>query len=69
MPEPIILPTTFNVELIVVELLNVVDPDTFNDDLHVVILFNVVFPEIFKVEKNVEGLLKLTNEGGFNIEL
>jgi hypothetical protein len=44
-------------------------PTTFNDDKNVAALFNVVVPEIFKVETNVEGLLKLTNEGGFNIEL
>ncbi len=59
MPEPKILPTTFNDELIVVELLIVVNPDTFNDDLHVVMFFNAVFPEIFKAEINVEGSLKL----------
>jgi hypothetical protein len=35
----------------------------------VVALFNVVLPETFKVDTNVEGLLKLTNVGGFNIEL
>ncbi len=51
MPEPIILPTIFNEELIVVALFNVVDPETF------------------KVDTNVEGLLKLVNEGGFNIAL
>jgi hypothetical protein len=32
-------------------------------------LFNVAFPDIFNVDINVEGLLKLTNKGGFNIEL
>jgi hypothetical protein len=32
--------------------------------MHVVALFNVVFPEIFNVDKNVEGLLKPTIEGG-----
>jgi hypothetical protein len=32
-------------------------------------LFNVVLPEIFKVDPNVEGLLKLTNDGGFKIAL
>jgi hypothetical protein len=35
----------------------------------VVALFNVVLPETFKVDTNVEGLLKLTNVGGFNIAL
>ena len=44
----------------------VVVPDTFKDDLHVVALFNVVFPDICNVDMNVEGLLKLFNEGGFN---
>ncbi len=69
MPEPIILPTTFNDELIVVALFNVVFPGTFNDHLHVVTvaLFNVVFPDIFKVDMNVEESLKLTNVGGFKI--
>ena len=43
----------------------VVVPDTFNDELVVVTLFNVVFPDIFNVDINVEGLLKLTIEGGF----
>jgi hypothetical protein len=37
--------------------------------MHVVILFNVVFPDIFNVDTNVEGLLKLTVAGGFNIAL
>ena len=41
----------------------------FNDDIHVVELFNVVLPDIFKDDMNVEGLLKLTNEGGFKIAL
>ena len=35
----------------------------------VVSLFNIVFPETFKVDTNVEGLLKLTYVGGFNIAL
>ena len=35
----------------------------------VVALFNVVFPDIFDVDINVEGLLKLTIEGGLNIAL
>ncbi len=43
-----ISPTTFNDELIVVILFNVVFPETFNDDIHVVTLFNFVFLEIFK---------------------
>jgi hypothetical protein len=34
-PEPIILPTTFNDELIVVALFNVVFPETFKVDTHV----------------------------------
>ncbi len=51
MPEPIILPTTFNY------------------DKNVVAWFKVVVPDTFKVDTNVEGLLKLTNEGGFNIKL
>ena len=37
--------------------------------MYVVALFNVVFPNIFNVDANVEGLLKLTIEGGFNIAL
>jgi len=37
--------------------------------MHVETLFKVAFPEIFKVDINVEGLLKLMLEGGFNIEL
>jgi len=41
----------------------------FNDDIHVEELFKVVLPDIFKDDMNVEGLLKLTNEGGFSIEL
>jgi hypothetical protein len=49
--------------------LNVVIFDTFNDDMYVVALFNVVFPDIFNVDINVEGLLKPTIEGGFNIAL
>ena len=48
---------------------NVVYPDTFNELFIVVTLFKLVFPEIFKVDMNVEGLLKLTNDGWFNIEL
>ena len=44
-------------------------PNTFNVVLIVVALFNVVLPEIVKVEINVEGLLKLTVVGGFNIAL
>ncbi len=32
-------------------------------------LLKVVLSDIFNVDMNVEGLLKLTNEGGFNIEL
>ncbi len=44
-------------------------PTTFNDELIVVALFNVVDPETFKVDTNVEWLLKLTNVGGFQIEL
>ena len=60
---PWILHTPF----IIVLFDNVVIPDTFNDDTHVVALFNVVFPDIFNVDMNVEGLLKLTNVGGFNI--
>ncbi len=44
-------------------------PTTFNDDPHVVELLNVVEPETIKVETNVEGLLKLTNEDGFKIAL
>jgi hypothetical protein len=47
----------------------VVVPDTFNDELVVVTLFNVVFPDIFNVDINVEGLLKLTVDGGFIIAL
>ena len=34
-----------------------------------VALFNVKFPNIFNVDVNVEGLLKLTIKGGFNIAL
>ena len=49
--------------------LNVVILDTCNDDMYVVALFNVVFPNIFNVDANVEGLLKLTIKGGFNIAL
>jgi hypothetical protein len=37
--------------------------------MYVVALFNVVFPNIFNVDANVEGLLKLTIKGGFNIAL
>jgi hypothetical protein len=37
--------------------------------MHVEVLFKVVEPDIFNVEINVEGLLKLTNVGGFNIAL
>jgi len=37
--------------------------------MHVEALFKVAFPDIFKVDINVEGLLKLMLEGGFNIEL
>ena len=48
MPEPIILPITFNDDNNVVALFNVVVPDTFNDDNNVV-LFNVVVPETFNV--------------------
>ncbi len=44
-------------------------PTTFNDALIVVELFNGVGPETFKVDTNVEGLLKLTNVGGFVIAL
>ena len=46
-----------------------ISPTTFNDELIVVALLSVVFPETFKVDTNVEGLLKLINVGGFNIEL
>ncbi len=69
MPEPKILPTTFNNDNNVAALFNVVNPDTFKVDLHVVILFDVVDPETFKVEINVEGFLNLTNVGGFVIAL
>ena len=41
----------------------------FSDDIHVEELFKVVLPDIFNVDINVEGLLKLTNVGGFNIAL
>ena len=44
-------------------------PVIFNDDKHVAALFNVVVPDIFNVDINVEGLLKLTNVGWFNIAL
>ena len=47
----------------------VITPVTFNDDKHVVALFNVVVPETFNDDINVDGLLKLTDVGGFNIEL
>ncbi len=46
-----------------------ISPTTFNDELIVVALFNLVLPEIFKLDTNVEGLLKLIIEGGFNIAL
>ncbi len=47
MPEPVILPTTFNDELIVVALLNVVDPETFKVDTH------VYAPDTYKLLKLV----------------
>ncbi len=47
-PDVFISPTTFNDEVIVVILFNVVFPETFNDDIHVVTLFNFVCLEIFK---------------------
>jgi hypothetical protein len=37
--------------------------------INVVALFNLVVPDTFNVDINVEGLLKLTIEGGFNIAL
>ncbi len=67
--DTVVIPLTFNVPKIVVVFDKVVTPDTFTDNLHAVILFNNVFPEIVKVDTNVEGLLKLTNVGGFNIAL
>ncbi len=56
----VLIPTLFE---------NVDNPDIFNDDKHVEEWFNVVLPDTSNVDVNVEGLLKLTNEGGFNIEL
>ena len=50
-------------------LLNNVFPDTANIPKIVVVFDNIVFPETFKVDTNVEGLLKLTNVGGFVIAL
>ncbi len=49
----ITLPFTFNDELIVVTLFNVVFPETFNDELIDVASFHVVEPETFKVYTNV----------------
>ena len=40
-----------------------------NDDVIVVVLFNVVLPDTFNVDKNVEGLFKLTIVGGLDIAL
>ncbi len=58
-PDVLISFSTFNDELIVVALFNVVFPEKINDDLHVVKLFNVVFPEKIKDDINVVGLLKI----------
>jgi hypothetical protein len=45
-PEPIILPTTFNDELIVVALFNIVFPETFKFDKAVVFCDNFIEPPI-----------------------
>jgi hypothetical protein len=58
-PDPMILPTTFNDELIVVALFNVVFPDTFNDDN------NVDAPETYKLVKLV--LLKISVDIAFKL--
>ncbi len=55
-PDPIILPTTFNDDKHVAALFNVVVPDTFNELLIVVILFNSVKPDRFNDDKYVESL-------------
>ncbi len=47
MPESMLLPTTFNDELIVVALFNGVDPETFKVDAH------VDAPHTYKVVKLV----------------
>ncbi len=44
MPDPIILPTTVNDELILVALFNVVFPETLKLDLEVFDLIIVLFP-------------------------
>ncbi len=46
-----------------------VDARTFNFPLTFAALFNVVAPDTFNVDINVEGVLKLTVDGGFNIAL
>ncbi len=42
-----VVPDTFNDDVHVVVLFNVVVPDTFNDDVHVVILFNIIVPDTY----------------------
>ena len=54
MPEPIILPTTFNDDNNVAALFNVVAPDIFNDDN------NVELPETNKLLNSFYYLLIIT---------
>ncbi len=51
-PDVFILPTLFNDALKVVAFFNDVNPETSNDS---------------NLDVNVEGFLKLINEGGFNL--
>ncbi len=68
-PDPIIFPTTFNDEFIVVALFNLVFPETFNDELIVVALFNVVLPETFTDELTFVILFNVVFPETFNDEL
>ena len=61
MPDPIIFPTTFNVELIVVALFNVVVPETFNDDNNVDELLTYKLVKLFLINILVDGVFKIIN--------